>query len=44
MHFIGAPNAPATATALLTIIPTLRARGFSFVTLDTLLRSGLLPG
>jgi peptidoglycan/xylan/chitin deacetylase (PgdA/CDA1 family) len=37
MHLIGAPNAPATETALPVIIDTLKARGFRFVTLDELL-------
>ena len=38
MHLIGAPNAPATAAALRTVIPALRARGYRFVTLRELLR------
>lgn len=37
MHFIGAPNAPATAAVLHAIIPALKARGYRFVTLRTLL-------
>ena len=37
MHLIGPPNAPATARALPTIIATLRARGYRFVTLKALL-------
>jgi peptidoglycan-N-acetylglucosamine deacetylase len=37
MHFIGAPNAPATAAVLQAIIPALRARGYRFVTLRRLL-------
>jgi peptidoglycan/xylan/chitin deacetylase (PgdA/CDA1 family) len=36
-HCIGAPNTPATATAMRVIIPALRARGFHFVTLSRLL-------
>ena len=38
MHLNGAPNAPATAAALRTVIPALRARGYRFVTLSELLR------
>ena len=37
MHLMGAPNAPATATALRMLIPILRARGFRFVTVRELL-------
>ena len=37
MHFIGAPNAPATTTALPVIIAALKQRGFRLVTLRTLL-------
>ena len=37
LHFIGAPNAPATAAALSRIIPVLRARGYRLVTLAKLL-------
>lgn len=40
LHFIGAPNAPATAAALARIIPVLRARGYRFVTLAQLLTAG----
>jgi len=40
MHIVGAPNAPATFTALQTVIPTLKARGYRFVTLQELLRGG----
>ncbi|TMK42214.1 MAG: polysaccharide deacetylase [Actinobacteria bacterium] len=36
-HCIGAPNTPATAAAMRVIIPTLRARGYRFVTLSQLL-------
>lgn len=36
-HCIGAPNTPATAQAMRTIIPALRARGYRFVTLRRLL-------
>lgn len=39
MHLIGAPNAPATETALPVIIATLRQRGFRLVTLRRLLRA-----
>jgi peptidoglycan/xylan/chitin deacetylase (PgdA/CDA1 family) len=38
MHLIGAPNAPATATALRQVIPALRARGFRFVKLEKVLQ------
>lgn len=38
MHLVGAPNAPATASALRAIVPGLRARGFRLVTLRRLLR------
>lgn len=37
MHLNGAPHAPATASALRTLIPALRTRGFRFVTLRELL-------
>jgi len=37
MHFIGAPNAPATGRSLAVIIPELRKRGYTFVLLDQLL-------
>jgi len=40
MHLVGAPNAPATFTALQTVIPALQARGYRFVTLRELLRGG----
>jgi peptidoglycan/xylan/chitin deacetylase (PgdA/CDA1 family) len=40
MHLVGAPNAPSTASALKEIIPTLRGRGYEFVTLDELLGRG----
>jgi len=40
MHLVGAPNAPATFAALQTVIPTLEARGYRFVTLEELLRGG----
>ena len=36
-HCIGAPNAPATALAMRTIIPSLRARGYRLVTVARLL-------
>lgn len=36
MHLIGAPNAPATYAALRVILPALRARGYRFVKLTTL--------
>lgn len=39
MHLIGAPNAPATATALPLIIASLKQRGFRLVTLRRLLRA-----
>jgi peptidoglycan/xylan/chitin deacetylase (PgdA/CDA1 family) len=41
MHLNGPPHAPATAEALRTIIPALRARGLRFVTLRELLASSL---
>lgn len=37
-HCIGAPNTPATAAAMARIIPALRSRGYTFVTLARLLR------
>jgi peptidoglycan/xylan/chitin deacetylase (PgdA/CDA1 family) len=37
-HCIGAPNTPATARAMAILIPRLRAEGYRFVTLATLLR------
>jgi len=37
LHLVGAPNAPATETALREIIPALRARGYRFVTVAQLL-------
>jgi peptidoglycan/xylan/chitin deacetylase (PgdA/CDA1 family) len=37
MHLVGAPNAPATFSALREIVPALRARGFRLVTLRRLL-------
>jgi peptidoglycan/xylan/chitin deacetylase (PgdA/CDA1 family) len=37
MHIIGAPNTPATYSALRAIIPALEARGYRFVTLSELL-------
>jgi peptidoglycan/xylan/chitin deacetylase (PgdA/CDA1 family) len=37
-HCIGAPNTPATARAIRTIIPALRARGYQFVTVAQLLQ------
>ncbi|MGH3932675.1 MAG: polysaccharide deacetylase family protein [Pseudonocardiaceae bacterium] len=40
LHLNGAPNAPATATALREIIPGLRARGLRPVTLQELLTQG----
>ena len=40
MHLQGGPNAPATGSALRTIIPALRARGFQLVTVGELLRQG----
>lgn len=40
-HCIGAPNTPATARAMATIIPALRARGYRFVTLRELLGAAL---
>lgn len=39
MHFIGAPNAPATAVALARLIPLLRAKGYEFATVSELLAS-----
>jgi peptidoglycan/xylan/chitin deacetylase (PgdA/CDA1 family) len=38
MHLVGTPNAPATAAALRQLIPRLRGYGFTFVTLQQLLR------
>ena len=38
MHVMGPPNAPATASALKTILPALAARGYHFVKLRRLLR------
>ncbi|TMK64882.1 MAG: polysaccharide deacetylase [Actinobacteria bacterium] len=38
MHLVGAPNAPATAGALRTVLPTLRQRGLKPVKLARLLR------
>jgi len=38
MHIMGAPNAPATSSALRQIVPALRARGFHFATLRRVLR------
>lgn len=40
MHLHGGANAPATGTALRTIIPVLRQRGYQFVTVSELLRTG----
>jgi peptidoglycan/xylan/chitin deacetylase (PgdA/CDA1 family) len=40
MHLVGAPNAPATAAALRTILPELRARGLRPVKLERLLARG----
>jgi hypothetical protein len=37
MHLVGAPNAPATAAALRTILPGLKQRGLHPVTLQKLL-------
>jgi peptidoglycan/xylan/chitin deacetylase (PgdA/CDA1 family) len=37
MHIMGAPNAPATSSALTQIVPALRARGFHFATLREVL-------
>jgi peptidoglycan/xylan/chitin deacetylase (PgdA/CDA1 family) len=37
LHLMGAPNAPATATALRQVIPALKERGFRFVKLKKLL-------
>lgn len=37
MHLMGAPNAPATARALVKLIPLLKSKGFEFVTLPRLL-------
>jgi peptidoglycan/xylan/chitin deacetylase (PgdA/CDA1 family) len=36
-HCVGAPNAPATASAIAQIIPALRARGYRFVTVAKML-------
>lgn len=43
MHLIGAPHAPATASALRILIPALRSRGLRFVTLHQLLVPGAAP-
>jgi len=40
MHLVGAPNAPATAAALRTILPGLHQRGLHPVKLDELLGTG----
>ena len=40
MHLVGAPNAPATAAALRTILPGLKQRGLHPVTLNKLLSTG----
>jgi peptidoglycan/xylan/chitin deacetylase (PgdA/CDA1 family) len=40
MHLVGAPNAPATAAALRTILPELHRRGLRPVKLRRLLRGG----
>ncbi|MBV9213082.1 MAG: polysaccharide deacetylase family protein [Actinobacteria bacterium] len=40
MHLVGAPNAPATAAALRTILPGLQQRGLHPVTLNQLLGTG----
>jgi peptidoglycan-N-acetylglucosamine deacetylase len=40
MHLVGAPNAPATAGALRTVLPALRARGLRPVKLNRLLGTG----
>jgi hypothetical protein len=40
MHLAGAPQAPATAASLKQLIPRLRGRGFTFVTLQQLLGRG----
>ena len=37
MHFMGAPNAPATAAALERLLPMLKSQGYGFVTLRDLL-------
>lgn len=37
MHLMGAPNTPATADALATLIPDLQARGYEFITLREML-------
>jgi len=44
MHLNGAPHAPATATALHSLIPALRTRGLQFVTVRDLLRGSSSSG
>ena len=41
LHLDGAPMAPTTAAALDVVIPDLKARGFRFVTVRTLLAAGV---